>query len=98
MSAMVRIVIFLVLLFGFACSPNQSILSDKSGSSPESTPTAVPTPVEPAKKFTVSELMERVATAPPDSFLFPCTLNAYSDERRADLRKTRDQWLAKEQD
>lgn len=81
-----------------ACAANQSILQDRSGAGPESTPVPATTPVEPVKKFTVGQLMERVANAPPDSFLFPCTLNAYSDEDRSNLRKLREQWLAKEQD
>jgi hypothetical protein len=50
------------------------------------------------KKLTIAELMNRVATAPPDSFLFPCTLNAYSKETRFSLLKLRQQWLSKEQD
>jgi hypothetical protein len=95
---MTRAVLFLIVILTLACSPNQSILRDKSAALPESTPTPVPTPIEPAKKFTVSELMDRVVKAPPDSFLFPCTLNAYSNETRANLAKIREQWLAKEQD
>jgi hypothetical protein len=96
---MIRVLLWLfTACFMSACAANQSILQDKSGAGPESTPVPAATPVEPVKKFTVGQLMERVANAPPDSFLFPCTLNAYSDDDRSNLKKLRDQWLAREDD
>src|SRR4051812_44267144 len=94
---MYRLCLFALMLPLAACSPNQSILQDKSAENPSPTAAAESTPTE-SRKFTVAELMDRVAHATPDSFLFPCTLNSYSDQSRADLVKLREQWLSKEQD
>jgi hypothetical protein len=88
--------IFMCAFFASACSPNQSILqSNIDNTTP--TPAATETPA-PLKKITVGELMNRTASAPADSFTFPCTLHVYKDEDRDKLRKLRDLWLSKEKD
>jgi hypothetical protein len=87
-----------LMLAAGACAPNQSIALDNRATetaNANNTPASTP---EPSKKITVGELMDRVANAPPDSFLFPCTLNTYSTDDRARLRKLRQQWLSKEED
>jgi hypothetical protein len=94
---MFRALLSLTILALLGCSPNQSILQDKGPANPSPvSPTETPQPE--VRKFTVAQLMERVAKAPPDSFLFPCTLNAYSNEGRLTLLKLREKWFAKEQD
>jgi hypothetical protein len=88
--------IFMCAFFASACSPNQTILqSNIDNTAP--TPAATETPA-PLKKITVGELMNRTASAPADSFTFPCTLHVYKDEDRDKLRKLRDLWLSKEKD
>lgn len=98
-------VYLLLTCFVFAvsgCAPNQSILLDnrakrEAGNTNTSTNTNANL-AQVTKKLTVAELMDRVVNAPPDSFLFPCTLNAYSDDDRLKLRKLRQTWLSKERD
>lgn len=88
----------MVAMFMFAaCAPNRAILQDNRAESGvvQPTPTAIP---EPAKKLTVAELMDRVANAPPDAYLYPCTLNAFSADDRTNLKKLRDTWASKEHD
>jgi hypothetical protein len=90
--------LLMVAMFVFsACAPNRAILQDNRAESgvAEPTPTAIP---EPARKLTVAELMDRVANAPPDAYLYPCTLNAFSPDDRANLKRLRDTWMSKEQD
>ena len=93
---MLRYLSLPLLLFALSCTPNSSILQDKSGAEPGATPPAEATPPDSVRRFTVAELMDRIAAAPPDSFLFPCTLNAYSNGDRAGLKKLRDDWVKKE--
>jgi len=81
-----------------SCAPNSSVALD-NGNSDVSTPGESPAALrEPAIKITVAELMDRVVHASSDSFLFPCTLNAYSAADRAKLQKLRQTWLSKERD
>jgi hypothetical protein len=91
-----RLLLLLPLLL-ISCAPNASILQDNRANTANAEAAPTPTP-EPPKKLTVAELMDRVANASPDAYLFPCTLNAYSAETRAKLKKVRAAWLAKEQD
>jgi len=81
-----------------SCAPNSSVALD-NGNSDVSTPGESPAALrEPAIKITVAELMDRVVHASSDSFLFPCTLNAYSAADRAKLQKRRQTWLSKERE
>src|SRR5258708_21637085 len=88
-----------------ACEPNRSILDSSNGQKSGGANTANAANSEtskasaaPPQKVTVAELMLRVVNAPKDSFLFPCTLNAYSDADRENLKKLRQTWLGHEQD
>jgi hypothetical protein len=89
------------LLFA-ACEPNRSIELSSSENSNAANVTNLATAnvntTPSPQKVTIAELMQRVANAPKDSFLFPCTLNAYSDADRQNLKKLRQTWLTKEQD
>jgi hypothetical protein len=89
--------ILLILTMAWtACSPNRSILeSNLDNTTPTPVPTETPPPL---KKITVGELMNRTASAPADSFTFPCTLHVFKDEDRDKLRKLRVLWLSKEKD
>ena len=80
-----------------SCTPNRSIALDNS-SDVAATGESPTSPRQPAKKITVAELMDRVVRASSDSFLFPCTLNAYSSSDRVKLQKLRQTWLSKEHD
>ena len=80
------------------CSPNRSILLDKTNDTNAVVDQTPEPPLAPPTKITVAELMDRVANAPPDAFLFPCTLGAYSESERNDLRRLREEWLKKEDD
>lgn len=92
------LVFLLVALAAAACEPNRTILESGRDNANTANVAATPTPEPVSQKVTVAELMQRVATAPPDAFLFPCTLNAYSDADRESLKKLRQTWLAKEKD
>ncbi|MEP6847992.1 MAG: hypothetical protein ABI999_03985 [Acidobacteriota bacterium] len=92
------LLVILATLSVASCTPNQSIALDKTND-PNATRTRTPeAPPEAPTKITVAELIGRVANAKPESFLFPCTLNAYSAVDRQKLLKLRETWLAKEQD
>jgi len=95
----------LVLLFIIAltaCEPNRAILEsgpdNANAANAANSAGATPTPEPASQKVTVAELMQRVAAAPKDAFLFPCTLNAYSDADRESLKKLRQAWLGHEKD
>jgi hypothetical protein len=98
MKTSCRVLLFSILTLS-ACAPNRAI--EQSGDNPNANAVnavSTPTPEPVSQKVTVAELMQRVATAPKDSFLFPCTLNAYSDADRESLKKLRQTWVSKEKD
>ena len=92
------IILILAVIGGMACSANESILNSNRGNTNIAAAIPQPTPTVPAAQFTVGQLMERVSKVDDETFLYPCTLNMYSDEDRANLVKLRDQWMKKEQD
>lgn len=96
---MLRAILF-ILPFGLLtfCSPNRSIMESTDNTNSAVINVSQPAPEAVVPKMTVAELMQRVATAPKDSFLFPCTLNAYADADRESLKKLRQVWLSKEND
>jgi hypothetical protein len=92
---------FLILVFCIlctaACAPNETILKDNQNVA-QATPQQEPTPTVPAARMTFAQLIDRVAKAPPDSYLYPCNLNAYSDVGRANLATLAKSWTSKEDD
>ena len=89
--------LLLTCLLLSACAPNRNIEQSHSEDMATPTPAAATTPSAPVR-VTVAELINRVLTAKPDAFLYPCDLNSQGESNRAKLRDIRTQWLAKEQD
>ena len=95
------LLVLLVLIATIAlpcCAPNRSILQDKTAQANAAAADKTPEPPSPPTRMTIAKLMDRVAGASPDSFLFPCTMAAYSVDDREKLRKFRQKWLSKEDD